>query len=127
MPLTPLGANYLNGVQLPAQLIWAEQYSSQRVTGTILPTIDGGILSFSQQLQYKMFTIEAREETDWFDQAMVDAFLAMAEAPNTQYVLIWQAVSYNVIFKVTEPPAAEFTPVFPFNPNYTGRLKLVQI
>ena len=127
MALSPLGTNYLNGIQLPSQLILAEQYSSQRVAGTMLPTLEGGILSFTQQLQYKSFTIEAREDTDWFDQAMVDAFLVMAETPNAQYVLIWNSVSYNVIFRHNEPPVADFTPVFPFDPNYTGRLKLLSI
>lgn len=127
MSLTALGSNYLNGIQLPAQLIWAEQYSSQRVAGTILPTLDGGVLAYSQQLQYKNFTIEAREDTDWFDQTMVDAFLVMAETPNAQYSLVWNGSTYTVIFRHNEPPVADFTPIFPFEVNYTGRLKLLAI
>lgn len=127
MALSPLGTNYLNGIQLPAQLIWTERYSSQRVAGTMVPTLDGGVLSYSQQLQYRNITIEARDDTDWFDQVMVDAFLVMAESPNTQYSLAWDGVTYTVIFRHNEPPVADFTPIFPFDPNYTGRLKLLAI
>lgn len=127
MALTRLGNNYLNGVQLPAQLIWAEQYASRRVAGTMVPTLDGGVLAYTQQLRFQNITIEAREETDWFDQTMVDTFLAMAETPGASYSLTWAGTVYTVIFRHAEQPAAEFTPVWPFETNYTGRLKLLQV
>ena len=119
--------NTLAGINLPDQIIWAEQYQSQRVAGTAQLTLDGGMIISQQALTTFNMTLEAREETAWFAQADVDALQALQDTPGAQFTLVLYGVTYTVIPRHHDAPAFEFSPLWPFYDRYTGRLKLMRI
>ena len=55
----------------------------------------------------------------------IDALLAMAATPDGQFELDWDGRRWLVVFRHHDPPAASFTPVYPFADCLFGEIRLL--
>lgn len=121
-------APILGALTLPDQLIWVDRYAYLPVAAQVERTIGGGVAIFNQATSNgRTITLEARDGVEWFTQAQVNSLISMGSVAGAVYVFIYDSESMNVQFDHSAPPAAEFIPLWPFDDNYTGTIKLITV
>lgn len=107
---------------------WTDRQAYQPVAGQASRTLGGGLVVYSQALSKgRPITLEARESVCWLSQAEVDAINAMAGQAGATFQLEWDGETHTVMFRHHEPPAAEFTPIWPHHDLYVGTIKLITV
>lgn len=126
MPIT------LGGITLP-DMIWSDRYESQQVAQTIKRTLGGKPVIFVGALiAGRSITLEATTNFAWLTRDQVAAVQALADVADGVYDLIYNAVTYSVMFRHADAPAVSFTPnlarVAQFAAdNFTGTIKLITV
>lgn len=121
-------AKTLNGLVLPDQIQWIDEYEYAPVASEIRRTLGGVAVVYSQGLiEARPVTLEARDGVEWLTQQTVDDLTAIAETPGAQYTLDWNGALYTVMFRHHEPPVISFQPVWPEHDYYTGTIKLMTV
>jgi len=123
----------LENIDLPAGLIWADEYLSQSVSQVVKRTLDGGAVVFHSPIRSgQSITLESRADSGWLTGSQVASIKALSDASGGVFQLEIRGQLKTVVFRHDEPPAFEAEPIFPFanpmpNHFYTCRIKLMSI
>jgi len=123
----------LAGIELPAQTVWQEQFTSQSVQQNVVQTLGGYHKVFPKRLKNgKNITLVFGENSAWLDYEAVAKITSLSTTGDT-YGLVFHNQNFNVVFSHHTPPACEFSPLFPeglIKPNATkwhGTIKLMEV
>ena len=69
----------LDGIQLPAGLLWSDEFAASRVAQSVRRTLDGSVVVFYGQLQAGLpITLESESDAGWFTRAQIEALALRA-------------------------------------------------
>lgn len=123
----------LAAVQLPAAMMWPDEFTAQSVAQSAKRTLDGSLVVVYGGLQAgRNITLESGPDTGWLTKTQVDAIKLLADIPGGVYTLTLRSTNYQVMFRHDEAPAFEATPIWPFatpqaGDYYIARLKLMTV
>lgn len=123
----------LGGVALNPQMVWVDRKQSQNVAQSVLRTLGGAPVIFSQQLvKGENITLVAREDRGWVRGSVYRQLAELAAVAGAILELQINAQVLQVMFRHHEAPALDFEPVIPrLNEQdkdiYTGTIKLITV
>ena len=123
----------LDGITLPAGLVWSDEYSATSVAQSVRRTLDGSIVVFYGALRTGLpITLESEADAGWLTRAQVDAIAIRATSPGAVYLLVLRGETRRVMFRHQDAPAFEAKPVVAVaNPQsgdfYLATLKLMTV
>ena len=123
----------LNGLELPAAMLWPDEFAGQSVAQTSKRTLSGGLVVFHSPLTAgKSITLESSEKTGWIKRSVVLQIKALADVPGVVMTLTLRGENYNVMFRHDQGLAFEADPIFPFaNPTaddyYIVSIRLITV
>ena len=63
----------LDGIQLPAGILWSDEWTASRVAQTVRRTLDGAVVVFYGQLQAGLpITLESESDAGWFTRTQTE-------------------------------------------------------
>lgn len=102
----------LNGIALPAGLVWPDEFDTRRVAQSARHTLDGSVVVFyGERRNGRPITLESEADTGWLTRAQVEALAVLAESPGGIWPLELRGRTWQVMFRHHEPPAFEARPV----------------
>jgi len=123
----------LGGVTLSPHMLWPDERIQDQVAQSAVRTV-GGTLKIREQVLTagREITLAAIRDQGWLTTAQVDAVVALALVPNAQYSLVIGAQSFTVMFRHTDAPAVEFSPLVfrvdaPAEDYFIGSIKLITV
>lgn len=126
----------LGGITLP-DLVWAEQFQSQRVAQSVRKTLGGAPIVFSGGLTKGFpITLSATEVNGTLvgplRKSVVDDLQEIAAVVDGQYTLTINGVSQTVIFRHEDAPAVDMRPLvgkvqYTDNDLFRGDIKLLTV
>lgn len=123
----------LDGIVLPAGLVWTDEFSTQSVAQTVKRALDGSLVVFYGGLQRGMpITLASEADAGWLTRAQVEAIQLRATSPGAIYPLTLRGQAWRVMFRHHEAPGFDATPLIArANPApgdfYLGTLKLMTL
>lgn len=123
----------IGGVILNPQMVWEDRHGSQRVAQSVVTTLGGTPVIYSQTLTAgESITLVAREDRGWLTGAQVDAVMELANQAGAVFELEVNGVARRVVFRHHEPPAFVATPFLPrlnqqHTDYFTATIKLMTI
>lgn len=123
----------LDGIGLPAGLLWSDEWTASRVAQTVRRTLDGSVVVFYGQLQAGLpITLESEPDAGWLTRAQVEALALRAASPGGVYTLHLRGQSWTVMFRHQDAPAFEARPLVSLaNPQagdfYLATIKLMTV
>lgn len=123
----------LDGIALPAGLLWSDEFASGRVSQTVRRTLDGSVVVFYGELHAGLpITLESEPDAGWLTRTQVEALALRATSPGGIYTLNLRGQTWRVMFRHQDAPAFEAKPVVPLaNPQpgdfYLVTLKLMTV
>jgi len=127
----------LGGITLNPDMIWLEQFTSQKVAQSSRRTLGGAPVIFSGALEKGApFTLLATEANGKLigilKKSVVDSLLALADVVGATYVLAFNGVNYSVMFRHEEPPAVAMVPLkawvsYTANDLMRGEIRLLTV
>lgn len=123
----------LDGIALPAGLVWTDEFESRAVNQTITRTLDGSLVVFyGAQTRGLPITLASEPDAGWLTRAQVEALALRAASPGGAYALQLRGRLWNVMFRHHEAPAFQATPLINLaNPTpadfYLATLKLMTV
>lgn len=123
----------LDGIQLPAGLLWSDEFSTAPVAQNVRRTLDGSlVVFFGAQHQGLPITLASQSDQGWLTRSQVASLKLRADSPGGVYLLQLRGQTHSVMFRHHEPPAFEATPLVPLaNPGdgdfYLATLKLMTV
>lgn len=119
-------------VELPDDLLWADEYGPAPVLQTARRRLDGGLRLYARPLiGGRPVTLIAAEDA-WLTRAQADALAALAAVPGAGYALSLRGQSFQVMFRHDDAPALELRPLIDYadaDPDdpVIGTIKLVTL
>lgn len=96
----------LNGLALPASLIWGDRYSHADVAQQVTRTLGGRVVVEHQALSKgRPITLVSERQQGWVQYSVVQALQALADTPGGVYPLQIDTTIWSVIFRHHEAPA----------------------
>ena len=123
----------LDGIALPAGLLWSDEFAVTRVAQTVRRTLDGSVVVFYGDLRGGLpITLESEPDAGWLTRAQVEAIALRAASPGGVYPLQLRGQSWSVMFRHQDAPAFEAKPLVSLaNPQagdfYLATLKLMTV
>lgn len=123
----------IGGVALNPQMVWADRHVSQSVAQTVLTTLGGTPVIFSQRLVAgEAITLSAEIDRGWLTGAQVAAVAELASQPGAVFELEVNGVIRQVVFRHHEAPAFEAKPLIArlnqqHTDYFTATIKLMTI
>lgn len=123
----------LGGVTLNAQMVWEDRFRSQKVAQSVIITLGGTPVTYSQPLVAgESITLVSQRDRGWLTGAMVEQISALADQPGAVFELEINGVVRRVVFRHQEPPAFSAEPLVPrFNQQlkdyFTATIKLMTV
>jgi hypothetical protein len=123
----------LDGITLPAGLLWSDEFAAAPVAQTVRRTLDGSmVVFFGAQRQGLPITLASQLDQGWLTRSQVEAVRLRADSPGGVYLLALRGQTRPVMFRHHEGPAFEATPlVLLANPGagdfYLATLKLMTV
>lgn len=123
----------LDGIQLPAGLLWSDEFAASRVAQTVRRTLDGGLIVFYGELRAGLpITLESQPDAGWLTRAQVESLALRAASPGGLYTLNLRGETRQVMFCHQDAPAFEAKPLVPVaNPQagdfYLATIKLMTV
>jgi hypothetical protein len=78
----------LDGITLPAGLLWSDEFAAPRVAQNVRRTLDGSMVVFYGGLQAGLpLTLESEVDAGWFTRTQIEALALRAASPGGVYVL----------------------------------------
>lgn len=113
-----MSAIILSGITLSPSMQWRERYSYSPVAQSMKLTLGGVPVIFSGALERgRPITIESWQNGaanyGALRRSVGDQVLVLSRTPGAIYVLEFNAIEYQVIFRHHEPPAVTITPIYP--------------
>ncbi|MFZ2452578.1 MAG: hypothetical protein WAW36_18885 [Methylovulum miyakonense] len=121
----------LDGIGLPDDLVWVDQYTWSPVKQALSIAVDGSlIIESAAQLAGRPMTLAGGQEHAWVTKATVDALQAKLYQPALEMELNWHGDMYNVIF--TQPDGVAAQPIVDYadpadTDFYAVTLKFLQL
>ena len=104
----------LDGIALPADLIWSDEYDHTPVKQTVSTAVDGSlIVEVAAQAKGRPITLKGDENAAWIDRATLELIRAKQYQPALSMTLSMRGVNYNVLF--FQPGGIEAKPVIDYN------------
>lgn len=126
-------AKILQGVTLPDDLIWENQFHWSPIRMFRRYTLGGTQMVYTQSVSGgRPFDLVATEETGWLTYSMVTQLFDLSMY-DTVMTLDWEGTTYNVMWRFDDPPVIDVTPLDASTVTYTsntlfiGRLKLIGV
>ena len=102
----------LDGIALPAGLLWSDEFAISRVAQTVRRTLDGSVVVFYGDLRGGMpITLESEPDAGWLSRQQVEAIALRAASPGGLYPLQLRSQSWLVMFRHQDAPAFEAKPL----------------
>ena len=123
----------LDGIQLPVDLLWSDEWAASSVAQTVRRTLDGGLVVFYSELRAGWpITLESQPDAGWLTRAQVEAVALRAASPGGLYTLTLRGHTWQVMFRHHTAPAFEARPLVSVaNPQagdfYLATLKLMTV
>lgn len=123
----------LDGIALPAGLVWSDEYAASPVVQTMRRTLDGSIVVFYGALRMGLpITLESEPDAGWLTRFQVEALAIRAASPGAVYSLALRGETRRVMFRHQDAPAFEAKPVvavaYPRSGDfYLATLKLMTV
>lgn len=123
----------LDGIALPAGLLWSDEFAVTRVAQTVRRTLDGSVVVFYGELRAGLpITLESEPDAGWLTRAQIEALALRASSPGGVYPLVLRGQTWTVMFRHQDAPAFEAKPlVSVVNPQagdfYIATLKLMTV
>lgn len=123
----------LGGVPLNAQMVWEDRFRSQKVAQSVIITLGGSPVTYSQALVAgASITLVSQRDRGWLTGAMVEKIGELAAQVGGVFELEINGVVQQVVFRHHEPPAFSADPFVPrFNQQlkdyFTATIKLMTV
>jgi len=123
----------LDGIVLPAGLLWSDEFAAAPVAQTVRRTLDGSmVVFFGAQHQGLPITLASQADQGWLTRSQVEAVRLRADSPGGVYLLALRGQIRSVMFRHHDGPAFEATPLVALaNPGagdfYLATLKLMTV
>lgn len=123
----------LNGIALPAGLVWSDEFETARVAQSVRHTLDGSVVVFyGERRNGRPITLASEPDAGWLTRAQVEALAVLAESPGGIWPLDLRGRTWQVMFRHQDAPAFEAQPVVSIaNPQpgdfYLATLKLMTV
>ena len=123
----------LDGIQLPVDLLWSDEWAASSVAQSVRRTLDGGLVVFYGELRAGWpITLESQPDAGWLTRAQVEAVALRAASPGGLYTLTLRGQAWQVMFRHHDAPAFDARPLVPIaNPQagdfYLATLKLMTV
>jgi hypothetical protein len=123
----------LDGIALPAGLLWSDEFAVARVTQTVRRTLDGSVVVFYGELRAGLpITLESEPDAGWLTRTQIEALALRAASPGGVYPLVLRGQTWTVMFRHQDAPAFEAKPLLSVaNPQagdfYIATLKLMTV
>jgi hypothetical protein len=104
----------LDGIALPDDLIWIDEYDHTPITQTVSKAVDGSlIIEAATQAKGRPITLKGDEDAAWIDRATLELVRAKQYQPALSMTLTMRGVNYSVLF--VQPGGIEAKPVIDYN------------
>lgn len=104
----------LDGIRLPADLMWTDEWAASMVAQTVRRALDGSLVVFYGPLADGVpITLESQPDAGWLTLAQVEAIGLRAMSPGGIYPLTLRGRTRAVMFRHQDPPAFEARPLVP--------------
>ena len=123
----------LDGISLPVDLLWSDEWAASTVAQTVRRTLDGGLVVFYGELRAGLpITLESQPDAGWLTRTQVESIALRAASPGGLYTLNLRGQTWQVMFRHHDAPAFEANPLVPLaNPQpgdfYLATLKLMTV
>lgn len=123
----------LDGITLPAGLLWSDEFAMPRVAQNMRRTLDGSMVVFYGEMRDGLpITLESEVDSGWFTRTQIEAIALRAASPGGVYALTLRNQTWSVMFRHQDAPAFEAKPlVSKTNPQpgdfYLATLKLMTV
>ena len=123
----------LDGISLPVDLLWSDEWVASTVAQTVRRTLDGGLVVFYGELRAGLpITLESQPDAGWLTRTQVEAIALRAASPGGLYTLTLRGQTWQVMFRHHDAPAFEARPLVSVaNPQagdfYLATLKLMTV
>ncbi len=123
----------LDGISLPVDLLWSDEWAASTVAQTVRRTLDGGLVVFYGQMSGGVpITLESQPDAGWLTRAQVETLALRAASPGGLYTLNLRGQTWQVMFRHHDAPAFEAKPLVQLaNPQpgdfYLATLKLMTV
>jgi len=89
----------LDGITLPIDLIWSDEYGFSHVTQNVKKSLTGAlIIQEAIQPKGRKLGIKGGQDAAWIDRSTADLLQAKVDTVDLTMTLIWHGVSYQVRF-----------------------------
>jgi hypothetical protein len=122
-----------DGITLNENMVWKERYQPSKVAQSVRRTLGGRPFIYVGALQAgENITLEATVNYGWLTKTVVDQLMSRAANATGIYVLNFDSVNYNVMFRHVDAPALELEPLIPRVSHesgdfFIGQLKLITV
>ena len=123
----------LDGISLPTDLLWSDEWAASTVAQAVRRTLDGGLVVFYGQMAGGLpITLESQPDAGWLTRTQVEAIALRAASPGGLYTLTLRGQTWQVMFRHHDAPAFEARPLVSVaNPQagdfYLATLKLMTV
>ena len=123
----------LDGISLPVDLLWSDEWAASTVAQTVRRTLDGGLVVFYGELRAGLpITLESQPDAGWLTRTQVEAIALRAASPGGLYTLNLRGQTWQVMFRHHDAPAFEAKPLVAVaNPQagdfYLATIKLMTV
>lgn len=102
----------LDGITLPAGLLWSDEFAVTRVAQNMRRTLDGSMVVFYGGLLSGLpITLESEVDAGWFTRTQIEALALRAASPGGVYVLALRNQTWTVMFRHQDAPAFDAKPL----------------
>lgn len=89
----------LDGIDLPIDLIWKDEYGWSNVTQSVKKALTGAlIIQEASQAKGRKFSLVGGQDAAWVTRTTLDALMLKANTPDLQMSLNFHGDIYNVMF-----------------------------
>lgn len=123
----------LDGIALPAGLLWSDEFALSRVAQSVRRTLDGSVVVFYGELRSGWpITLESEPDAGWMTRSQVQAVALRAASPGGVYTLVLRGQTHSVMFRHQDAPGFEARALVSLaNPQpgdfYLATLKLMTV
>lgn len=123
----------LDGLVLPADLLWSDEFTATAVAQSTQRALDGSLVVFYGPRQAgRPITLESQPDAGWLTRTQVEAIALRAASPGGLYTLNLRGQTWQVMFRHHDAPAFEAKPLVPVaNPQagdfYLATIKLMTV
>jgi hypothetical protein len=118
----------LDGISLPKDMLWTDEWGASKVAQTVRRTLDGGLVVFYGERRAGLpITLQSQPDAGWLTRAQVEAIALRAESPGGIYSLTLRGETRQVMFRHQDEPAFDAEPLIPLADPQPGDFYLATI